>query len=157
MRLLAFAGLVYLGSQLWLSRYSGGDGFVGYRTCLETLMWCAPLLVCTAAEGVKRVPAAVTWSLIGFSVAFFACAMFIPGEILGVHNPWTSWAPTELLSQYGLGRVLLGVFIGAASVFVVWGVLSKELRCRVPCGSRSRTRRQRRRSTWLICAAFPCR
>ena len=65
------AGLAYLISQLWLIRYSGGDGFIGYRTCLESMPWAAPLLVRAGAEGVRRTGAVWGWILTAVSVAFW--------------------------------------------------------------------------------------
>jgi hypothetical protein len=122
-RVFAVAGLAYLVSQLWLIRFSGGNGFAGYRTCLETLVWCAPLLVSAGAVGFKRVPSAVVWTLLLFSVVFCTSAVFVPGDTRGVFNPWTSWAPVQLATQYGLGRVLEGALLGLAALLIVWFVM----------------------------------
>jgi alpha-1,2-mannosyltransferase len=122
-RVFCVAGLVYLASQLWLIRYSGGDGFYGYRTCLETLVYCSPFLVQAGLIGIRRVPAAFTWLLAALSVTYFASAMFISAEFLGVWNPWTTWTPLQLIQQYGSGEVWLGRLVGLAGVFVAWAVL----------------------------------
>ncbi len=122
-RVFAMAGLAYLISQLWLIRYSGGDGFIGYRTCLESLLWAAPLLVRAGAEGVRRTGSVWAWILTAVSVAFFATGAFVQGETNGEVNPWTNWSPILIARQYGLDRVLLGAAIGLAGVFAAWGIL----------------------------------
>lgn len=122
-RVFALAGLAYLASQLALIRFSGGDGFVGYRTCLETLMWCAPLLVRAGALGVKRVGAGWTWALAALSVSFYAAAAFVQGETNAIVNPWTHWAPILVAQQYGVARVVLGAVLGMGGVFAAWGLM----------------------------------
>jgi hypothetical protein len=121
-RVFALAGLAYLASQLWLIRYSGGDGFIGYRTCLESLIWCLPLLLQAGVCGSKKVGSALTWLLTVVSVAFFAGGAFDLGETSGIANPWTTWTPLRLSADYGFGRLLIGVAIGVAAVFAVWGI-----------------------------------
>jgi hypothetical protein len=94
---------------------------------LEALVYCSPLLVQAGVLGVRRVPAAFIWLLAALSVTYFASAMFISGEFLGVWNPWTTWAPLQLIQQYGGSAVWLGRLVGVAGVFVAWAVL-REIR-----------------------------
>lgn len=121
-RVFTLAGLAYLASQLWLIRYSGGSGFLGYRTDLETLLWCAPLLVSAGAIGTRKLGGNVTWILAAISVAFFAGGAFVKGETLGDVNAWTTYGLVPFAQQYGTGKVLLGVAIGTGAVFAAWGV-----------------------------------
>ena len=50
MRGSAVGGLLYLLLQLKANRYSGGEGFWGYRYPLETLAASAPLLLLSYRE-----------------------------------------------------------------------------------------------------------
>lgn len=124
-RVFCCGGLVYLASQLWLIRFSGGNGFIGYRVCLESIVWCAPVLVRAGAIGVGRVGSALTWLLVGASAAFFASGAFVQGEWSGNTDPWTTWTPILIARQYGLFNVLFGALIGLGGAFVAWGLLRR--------------------------------
>jgi alpha-1,2-mannosyltransferase len=50
----AVGGLLYLLLQLKANRYSGGEGFWGYRYPLETLVAAAPLLLLSYTEWVRQ-------------------------------------------------------------------------------------------------------
>jgi hypothetical protein len=122
-RVSAVAGLGYLLPQLWLM-HLGGDGFIGYRVCLESLTFAAPLLLRAGVVGMERVGQSFTWLLVGVSVSFFAAGAFVQGETNGVNlDPWTNWAPVQLAAQYGVIPVLLGAAIGLSAVVVTWGTL----------------------------------
>lgn len=121
-KVLALAGLAYLASQLWLIRFSGGDGFYGYRVCLESVVYAAPLLVESAAYGFRKVGSLGSWVLITISVAFFSAGAFSLGEVLGVANPWTTWTPLQLETTYGPFRVIVGGLVGVGAVFVAWWI-----------------------------------
>jgi len=102
----------------------GGDGFIGYRVCLESLTFAAPLLLRAGLLGAERAGEKVTWLLITLTVPFFAAGAFVQGETnaAGV-DPWYHWAPLQLTAQYGAVPVLTGAVIGLAAVFVVWAIL----------------------------------
>lgn len=121
-RMFALAGLGYLSVQLWLIRFSGGDGFFGYRTCLEAVVLATPLLVEGGALAAKRVPSVVCWMLAGLSVTYFTSAMFVPHEVLGSWSPWSTWMPIVVAQQYGSEPVVLGAVIGVLAVAVCWAV-----------------------------------
>lgn len=126
-RLSALAGVGYLVSQLWLIRFSGGDGFVGYRTCLESLVFAAPVLVDACAIGAKRAGTYVAWMLVAASVAFYSAGAFVQGETTAVNaNPWTNWAPLQLTAIYGYRSVILGAVIGLGAVLVVFAVVERQ-------------------------------
>lgn len=124
-RLFALAGLAYLVSQLWLIRFSGGSGFLGYRTCLEAMVWASPFLLRCCLAGSRRVPRYVTVGLIAASVSFFATGMFLPSESSGTFNPWTSYGPVELADTFGWSKVVFGAVIGLLGTLVVSTLLSR--------------------------------
>ena len=118
-RILALAGVGYLASQLWLIRFSGGDGFFGYRTPLEALLLAAPLLVLAGRAGAARTGPALAWALAAASVAIFSSTAFVPGGTSGADvNPWTHWSPAMVAGEYGLGRVVIGALFGLAAVLL---------------------------------------
>jgi hypothetical protein len=124
-RVWTFGGLAYLASQLWLIRYSGGDGFIGYRASLETLVWCSPLLFEAGILGGRRLGATWVWLLSMASVAFFSAGAFDLADTFGTANPWTTWTPIRLAQEYGLSRLLMGAGIGAGAVFVAWALVQR--------------------------------
>jgi hypothetical protein len=90
-RTATVAGLAYLALQLWGIRFGGGDGFYSYRTTLETLTLCIPLLALawrewTASTRLRRSAfsglAAASVALHGFG----AVVHWVPGGIN--HSPW---------------------------------------------------------------------
>ncbi len=124
-RVAAIAGVGYLMPQLWLM-HLGGDGFVGYRVCLESLTLAAPLLLRAGVAGVERVGTGVFWALTAISVSFFATGAFVQGETNALNvNPWIHWGPIQLAVQYGVKPVVLGAVIGLSAVGVVWALVQR--------------------------------
>ena len=73
----AIGGLVYFLFQMKANRYSGGDGFIGYRYPLEPLMAAAPLLFLSFREwvNVQRVRRLAFMFTAALSVAIQAIAV----------------------------------------------------------------------------------
>lgn len=123
-RTAAVAGLAYLVLQLWGIRFWGGDGFYSYRTTLETLTLCTPLLVlCWREWTVKRVQRRVVFAaLAAVSVAlhaFGAVINWVPG---GVNlPPWRTYMPIDLARHVGAAQT--AGWIAAAVVAVVAAVV----------------------------------
>jgi hypothetical protein len=120
----ALAGAAYLLEQLWVSRFSGGNGFYSYRTTLESLTLAVPLLVLawrewTARTRVRRTAFA---GLAAASVAlhaFGAVVNWVPGGT--AHSPWTTYLPVDL--AHHIGSAQTGGWLAATVVAVVMAMI----------------------------------
>jgi alpha-1,2-mannosyltransferase len=123
-RASALAGLAYAVTQLWLSRFSGGNGFYSYRIVLESLALWSPLLVLCWREWTVKSPnrRAAFAALAAVSIAlhaFGAAVNWVPG---GIHlSPWTTYLPIDLARHVGAAQT--AGWIAAAVVAVVAAVV----------------------------------
>jgi hypothetical protein len=101
------AGLAYLLVQLWGIRFSGGDGFYSYRTTLETLSLCVPLLTLTWREwtsktrGRRATFAALATTSVALH-AFGAVINWVPGGVSD--RPWQTYLPDDLAHHIGAAQ-----------------------------------------------------
>lgn len=115
----AVAGIAYLAFQLWGIRFGGGDGFYSYRTTLETLSLCLPMLVLAWREwtSTTRVRRTAFAGLAAASLAlhaFGAVVNWVPG---GIHNePWSTYLPVDLAHHVGVAQT--AVWLGASAIVV---------------------------------------
>lgn len=119
------AGFAYLVLQLWGIRFGGGDGFYSYRTTLETLSLCVPLLMLTWREwtsktrGRRATFAALAMTSVALH-AFGAVIHWVPG---GAPNaPWRIYLPVDLAHHIGAAQTsgwLAGTVIAVVTVTVV--------------------------------------
>ncbi|HEX7106967.1 MAG TPA: glycosyltransferase family 39 protein [Acidothermaceae bacterium] len=124
-RSAAIAGLAYLALQLWGIRFWGGDGFYSYRTTLETLTLCAPLLVLgwrewTAKTLCRRVAFAALAALSVTLHAFGAVINWVPG---GTNlSPWRTYMPFDLARHIGAAQTAgwIATAVIAVAVAVIW-------------------------------------
>jgi alpha-1,2-mannosyltransferase len=125
------AGLAYLLLQLWGIRFSGGDGFYSYRTTLETLTLCVPLLALAWREwtAVNRLRRTAFAGLAAVSVAlhaFGAIVNWVPRAL----PPWMSFMPIDLAHHIGAaqtaGWVVAGSVLAVAATAVAWRYQSPE-------------------------------
>jgi hypothetical protein len=120
------AGFAYLVLQLWGIRFGGGDGFYSYRTTLETLSLCVPLLTLTWREWTSKTRArrATFAALATTSVAlhaFGAVINWVPG---GVSNkPWRTYLPVDLAHHIGAAQTS-GWLAGTAVAVITATVLT---------------------------------
>jgi len=103
------AGLLYALMQIWLSRFSGGDGFYSYRTILEPLTLATPLLVLawrewtSATRGRRTLFAGLATASVALH-AFGAVINWVPG---GVNlPPWKTFMPIDLARHIGTGQTI---------------------------------------------------
>jgi alpha-1,2-mannosyltransferase len=124
-RASAIAGLAYLATQLWLSRFSGGDGFYSYRTTLESLALWTPLLVLCwhewTAKSLRRQVAFATLAVVSVVLhAFGAVINWTPsGKNL---SPWETYMPIDLAHHIGAAATAVWIAVGLAAVVssIVW-------------------------------------
>lgn len=102
-RSAAVAGVAYLLLQLWLNRFSGGNGFYSYRVTLEGLTLCVPMLAMSWREWTSRTrPRQATFAaLAAISIAVHAFGAIEPWVPPGLNSPWSSYAPFELARHVG--------------------------------------------------------
>jgi hypothetical protein len=115
----AIAGFAYLVLQLWGIRFSGGDGFYSYRTTLETLSLCVPLLVLTWREWTSKTRARRTAfaALATASVAlhaFGAVINWVPGGEL--NKPWQTYLPDDLARHIGAAQTSAWLAVSVVAV-----------------------------------------
>ena len=121
------AGLAYLALQLWGIRFGGGDGFYSYRTTLEFLTLCAPLLVLCwrewTAKTLRRRVAFAALAAISVALhAFGAVINWVPG---GINlSPWKTYMPIDLARHIGAAQTACWVAAGviAVAAAVVWTI-----------------------------------
>ena len=123
----AFAGLGYLALQLWGIRFGGGDGFFSYRTTLEFLALCVPLLTLCWREWTSRTRLRRTSfaALAAVSVALHAFGALVHWLPPGLdQSPWRHYQPIALARHIGAIQTSLWVVgaviaIGATAV-IAW-------------------------------------
>jgi hypothetical protein len=104
-RSAAVSGVAYVVVQIWVSRFSGGDGFYSYRTPLEGLTLSVPLLTLAWREwtSTTRIRRTAFAGLAAASVAFHAFGAivhWVPGG--PNHSPWKTYMPFELARHIGV-------------------------------------------------------
>jgi alpha-1,2-mannosyltransferase len=121
----AIAGLAYAATQLWLSRFSGGDGFYSYRTTLESLaLWTPMLVLCWREWTTKTLRRRIVFAALAtISVAlhaFGAVINWVPG---GVNlSPWKTYMPIDLAHHIGTAQTAAWTAVALLAVIasVVW-------------------------------------
>lgn len=101
------AGFGYLILQLWGIRFGGGDGFYSYRTTLETLTLCVPLLTLMWREWTSKTRGrrATFAALATASVALNAFGAVINWTPNGIYNrPWQIYLPLDLAHHIGAAQ-----------------------------------------------------
>ncbi len=124
-RASTLAGLAYAVTQLWLSRFSGGDGFYSYRVLLESLaLWSPILLLCWrewTAKTLRRRTAFAALAALSVALhAFGAVVNWVPG---GVNiSPWKTYLPIDLARHIGAAQTAgwIVATVGAVVAAVVW-------------------------------------
>jgi len=126
-RSATLSGIAYVAAQIWVSRFSGGDGFYSYRTPLEGLTLTVPLLTLAWREwtSTRRVRRTAFAGLVGASVAlhaFGSIVNWVPGG--PNHSPWKTYTPFELARHIGAVQTTLwlcaAVAVVAASAALAW-------------------------------------
>ena len=122
-----FAGLGYLALQLWGIRFGGGDGFYSYRTTLEVLALCVPLLtLCwrewTARTRLRRAGFAALATVSVALHAFGALVHWVPPGL--DQSPWRHYQPIALARHIGAAQTSLwvvgAVIAIAAATVIAW-------------------------------------
>jgi hypothetical protein len=134
-RTAALAGLGYLALQLWGIRFSGGDGFYSYRTTLETLTLCVPLLALAWRNwtACKRLRRATFAGLAALSVALHAFGAIVHWVPSGINkSPWTTYQPLDLAHHIGSSQTIAWLAMAVLAVTVSAG-----LTWRMPASTRT--------------------
>lgn len=121
----AVAGFAYLILQLWGIRFTGGNGFYSYRTTLEMLSLCVPLLTLMWREWTSKTRArrTVFAALATASVAlhaFGAVVHWVPGGEL--NKPWQTYLPDDLARHIGAAQTsawLAGTVVAVVAATVL--------------------------------------
>lgn len=121
------AGFAYLILQLWGIRFGGGDGFYSYRTTLETLSLCVPLLTLMWREWTSKTRgrrasfAALATTSVALH-AFGAVINWVPGG--APDKPWRIYLPVDLAHHIGAAQTsgwLAGTVIAiVAATVMTW-------------------------------------
>lgn len=123
-RSAAIAGLAYLALQLWGIRFWGGDGFYSYRTTLETLTLCTPLLVLAWREWTAKSRArnAAFAGLAVLSVGIHAIGALVHSVPTGRNSPWRMFLPLDLMHHIGFAQsaawIAVTVFASVAAAIL---------------------------------------
>ena len=135
------SGLAYVTVQIWVSRFSGGDGFYSYRTPLEGLTLCVPLLTIAWREWTSTTRIRRT-TFAGFAAASVALHAF--GSIVNWvpsgpnHSPWKTYTPFELARH--IGGLQTTLWLCAAVVAVAGAaILSWRTQDQMPATNNQRT------------------
>jgi hypothetical protein len=121
------SAIAYVAVQIWVSRFSGGDGFYSYRTPLEGLTLSVPLLTLAWREwtSTTRVRRTAFAGLAAASVAFHAFGAivnWVPGG--PNHSPWKTFMPFDLARHIGgvqtAGWLCAAVAAVATSATLTW-------------------------------------
>jgi hypothetical protein len=118
-RSAAVSGIAYVVVQIWASRFSGGDGFYSYRTPLEGLTLCVPLLTIAWREwtSTTRVRQTAFAGLAAASVALHAFGSIVNWVLPGPnHSPWKTYMPFDLARH--IGGFQTTVWLAAAVVAI---------------------------------------
>ena len=122
----AVGGVVYLLVQLGLNRFSGGEGFYGYRLPLETLTLAAPLLLLSfthwTAKTLGRLR--IFAVLLGVSVATQALGAILWRQRSGAWNPWTTYRPLDVIAERPWASMAIIVVVTLLTSFV-WARLPR--------------------------------
>jgi len=115
------SGIAYVTVQIWVSRFSGGDGFYSYRTPLEGLTLCVPLLTIAWREwtSTTRIRRTAFVGLAAVSVAlhaFGSIVNWVPGG--PNHSPWKTYTPFELARHIGAAQTSAWVTATVVTVVV---------------------------------------
>ena len=113
------SGIAYVIVQIWVSRFSGGDGFYSYRTPLEGLTLCVPLLTLAWREwtSTTRVRRTAFAGLAAASVALHAFGSIVNWVLPGPnHSPWKTYMPFDLAQH--IGGVQTTLWLAAAVVAI---------------------------------------
>jgi len=123
-RSAALAGLAYLALQLWGIRFYGGDGFYSYRTTLETLTLCVPLLVIAWREWTTKTRArkAAFAGLAMLSVGIHAFGALVNWTPPGLYSPWRMYMPLDLMHHIGAAQTALWILVVATACIIAIGV-----------------------------------
>jgi hypothetical protein len=103
-RSATLSGIAYVVVQIWVSRFSGGDGFYSYRTPLEGLTLAVPLLTLAWREwtSITRVRRTAFAGLAAASVGFHAFGAIVHWTPRGPnHSPWKTYMPFDLARHIG--------------------------------------------------------
>ena len=119
------SGIAYVTVQIWVSRFSGGDGFYSYRTPLEGLTLCVPLLTIAWREWTSKTRGRRTAfaGLAAASVALHAFGSIVNWVLPGPnHSPWKTYMPFDLARHIGSVQTTLWlcaavVTIAGAAIF----------------------------------------
>lgn len=119
-RSTSLGGITYLIAQLYLNRFSGGDGFYSYRLPIETLTMMAPMFVLmyTQWTAARRWRRATFGGLLAFSVAVHSIGAFQDHDYGGVFDPWRRYTPWVILD--GLHIWALVVLLVAVVAGILW-------------------------------------
>jgi hypothetical protein len=115
------SGIAYLAVQIWISRYSGGNGFYSYRTTLEGLTLTVPLLALawrewTATRRIRRTAFAALAAVSVALHAFGAVVNWVPGGT--TRSPWKSYLPIDLARHVGATQSALWASAALVAVIV---------------------------------------
>jgi hypothetical protein len=90
----AVAGATYLGAQLYMNRFSGGDGFFGNRLVLESLILWLPLAAVAYEEWTARLwdRRIVFGALVGYAFVIHGYAALVNWMPHGGQDPWRLYA-----------------------------------------------------------------
>jgi hypothetical protein len=119
------AGFAYLILQLWGIRFGGGDGFYSYRTTLETLSLCVPLLTLMWRQWTSKtrrrrtIFAALATTSVALH-AFGAVINWVPGG--APDKPWRIYLPVDLAHHIGAAQTsgwLAGTVVAVVTATVL--------------------------------------
>lgn len=120
-RSATLSGIAYVVVQIWVSRFSGGDGFYSYRTPLEGLTLNVPLLTLAWREwtSTTRIRRTAFAGLAAASVAFHAFGAIVNWVPAGPnHSPWTTYMPLDLARHVGGAQTTVWLAVAITAVAV---------------------------------------
>lgn len=120
-RSTAVAGLVYALIQLYLIRFTGGQGFYSYRTMIEPLTLLLPLLVCSYSAWTAMSPnrRAAFNALVALSVSFHAFGAVLDPHRVESGNPFREFSAIGVAQNVGLLGTASWVVITVACIVLV--------------------------------------
>ena len=122
----AVGGLVYLVVQLLLNRFSGGEGFFGYRLPLEAITLAAPLLLLSFTHWTAKTLGRLRLFtvLLGLSLATQALGAVLWRQRSGAWNPWTTYRPVDVIAERPWAAMCVIVVVALATA-LVWARLPR--------------------------------